>query len=419
MHKGEKTLVYVYRKYHKRGVEDLTQEALERGLKAVAFHGDMSAKERQEIIGQYKNNEVDIVFATNAFGMGIDIPDIEVVVHFMIPESVEQYYQEVGRAARNIDSANAYLLYTNKNIQIKRTYFIDRSFPTIEELKECYNKITNNEVGLKTLQYFSDEQIQKCLPYFLDNDLLRIKCKGFSNLKMISDIKSEKLEKIFNATKGKGMLRTIKNTGIGPEEIVETIYTSIVEDEVKLMKGFDKCLIVEAMAADLSLEMEEILNEYITQRKEYKHNLLDYLVYVLDNNHSSMALHQEIGIYLGVPRFKLNLMHATLKGDKVRSKSEVIIANLLFQHKIKYAYEEPLCYDGNKLISPDFTIYMADGKKMYWEHLGMIGTESYDKRWLEKLDIYTSYFPGMLVKTYEGAALTDSAMSVVGEILKT
>jgi len=181
-HRQEKTLVYLYRKYHQRGVEDLTKLAIEKGFKAVAFHGDMSASERQQIIRAYKNDEIDVIFATNAFGMGIDIPDIRVVIHFMIPESGEQYYQEVGRAARDKSAANAHILYTNKNIQVKKTHFIDKSFPSMEDLESCFTKITANKVGLKTLQYFEDEEIQKCLPYFLDNGLISIVCKGVSNL---------------------------------------------------------------------------------------------------------------------------------------------------------------------------------------------------------------------------------------------
>lgn len=79
----------------------------------------MPAGKRMEIIEQFKNGDINIVFATNAFGMGIDIPAIRVVIHFMLPESIEQYYQEVGRASRDNHGANAYLLYTNKNIDRK------------------------------------------------------------------------------------------------------------------------------------------------------------------------------------------------------------------------------------------------------------------------------------------------------------
>ncbi|AKN33774.1 ATP-dependent DNA helicase RecQ [Clostridium carboxidivorans P7] len=415
IHKNEKILVYLYRKYHQRGVENLTKDALERGFKATGFHGDMSSKDRQEIINRYKNNDIDVIFATNAFGMGIDIPDIKVVIHFMIPESVEQYYQEIGRGARDIPAANAYVLYTNKNIQVKKTHFIDRSFPNIEELKECYNKITSNKIGLKTLQYFEDETIQKCLPYFLDNDLLSIRCKGVSNLKMLSDIKLQELEDIFNATKTKGIITTIKKTGLDPQYITNLIYLAVLQEKVTLQKGFPKCLIVESKCKNISDEKAEQLKEYIEEKKQYKHKLLDYFVYLLDEDNSSIQLHQEIGKYLGVPKFKLGRIYSTLKGDKVRSKSEVIIANLLYENGIEYEYEKKLFYRSGKIV-PDFTITLSNGREKYWEHLGMIGTEKYDKRWTQKLKIYQENFPDQLEVTYEGATISDSAKRLIEQL---
>ncbi|HCX04872.1 MAG TPA: ATP-dependent DNA helicase RecQ [Clostridiales bacterium] len=415
IHKNEKVLVYLYRKYHQRGVDNLTKEALERGFKATGFHGDMSSKERQDIIIKYKNNDIDIIFATNAFGMGIDIPDIKVVIHFMIPESVEQYYQEVGRAARDIPAANAYVLYTNKNIQVKKTHFIDRSFPNIDEMKECYNKITSNKIGLKTLQYFEDESIQKCLPYFLDNDLLSIRCKGVSNLKMLTDIKMQELDDIYNSSKTKSFITTLKKTGLTPRYIADLIYKSVLEEKVKLQKGFPKCLIVESKCKSISDEKIEQLNEYIEEKKRYKHKLLDYFVYLLDEDNSSMQLHQEIGKYLGVPKFKLGRIYSTLKGDKVRSKSEVIIANLLYENGIEYEYEKELYYENDKIV-PDFTIRLSNVKDIYWEHLGMIGTENYDRRWTKKLEVYKNYFPDQLEITYEGATISDSAKELIEKL---
>jgi ATP-dependent DNA helicase RecQ len=209
IHKNEKILIYVYRIGSERGVEKLADKANEKGYKSVYFHGEMTAKERKEIIDRYKNNEINVIFATNAFGMGIDIPDIRVVIHFMIPESVEQYYQEVGRAARDGNVANAYLLYTNKNIDVKRKYFIDGSFPSAEKLVNTYKKIAEQGEGLHTLPYFEDEEIQQCLPYYLDSGVLRIECKGFSDLKSLKNVEDKALTDIINSTKTLNILITI------------------------------------------------------------------------------------------------------------------------------------------------------------------------------------------------------------------
>lgn len=415
-HKCEKTLVYLYRKYHTRGVEDLTKLALAKGYKAIAFHGDMSSSERQRIIKAYKNDEIDVIFATNAFGMGIDIPDIRVVIHFMMPESVEQYYQEVGRAARDKGAANAYILYTNRNIQVKKTYFIDKSFPTMEDLDKCFTKITGNKMGQKTLQYYDDEEVQKCLPYFLDNGLISITCKGVSNLKMLSDIKNKNLKEIYDATKVKGLIKSAKETGKEAKEIVDLIYSSVLKDEVKLLKGLDKSLVIDTAYENIPDDKKVALEEYIDERKKYKNDLFNYFVYLLDEGNDSNQFHQEIGKYLGVPKHMLNRIYLTTKGDKVRSKSEVIIANLLQQYKVEYEYEKKLYYSSNKWIEPDFTIKLKDGSEIYWEHLGMIGVESYDKRWKEKLDLYRNYFPGQLEVTYEGTAISGAAAKMLEKL---
>lgn len=418
IHKNDKSLVYLYRKYNQRGVEDLCKKAKEKGFNCAYFHGDMSSKERQELINKYKNNEINVVFATNAFGMGIDIPDINVVIHFMIPESVEQYYQEVGRAARNKKAANAYLLYSNKNIQVKKTYFIDKSFPDIEKIKECYETINSSGTRMNTLQFFDNEEIQKCLPYYLDNGLMEIKSKGFLNLKLLLDIKEKKLKYIYESTKNKSLLTTIKKTKMNPKDITDIVYSAVVNETVKLKKGFDKCLIVEHKYDKIPEYKIDEINQYIEERKKYKHDLLDYFVYLLDEESSSIELHKAIVTYLGADRKKLGRVYSTTKGDKVRSKSEVIIANLLYENDIEYEYEKKLYYATNKYIRPDFTIKLDNGKEIYWEHLGMIGTESYDKIWLKKLDLYNKYYPQSLEVTYEGATITQSALDLIQKIKK-
>lgn len=210
IHQKEKVLVYVYRVKGKNSTEELTKAAIEKGMKAAHFHGEVSSKEKQEIINRFKNNELDIVFATNAFGMGIDIPDIRVVIHFMIPESIAQYYQEVGRASRDKQASNAYLLYSNKNIEIKKSHFIDKSFPTLDELKDAFSKITSNKKGYKTLSYFDDEDIQKCLPYFVDNGIIEIVTKSIMKLDVFSNIKDTGLTDLISLTKTKNIITTMK-----------------------------------------------------------------------------------------------------------------------------------------------------------------------------------------------------------------
>jgi ATP-dependent DNA helicase RecQ len=415
IHRDEKTIVYLYRKYNKRGAEDLSDKAISKGLKATFFHGDMSSQSRQDIIESFKTGIHNLIFATNAFGMGIDIPDIRIVIHFMIPESVEQYYQEVGRSARDGKASQAYMLYSNKNVAVRKSHFIDKSFPSNDMLNRVYKKISNNKIGLKTLQYFDDEDIQQCFPYFIDNGIISIKSKGFTNLTNLTKIADPNLSVLYDASTTKGIITTMKNCGKSADYISNLVYSAVTKNQAKLSKPYDKCLVIENHFVELTDSHLNTIQETIKEKKEYKYNLLDYLKYILDNAMSSKELHQEIGLYLGMDKHKLSRIYKTRKGDLVRSKSEVIISNLLYDEGISYEYEAKLPYSHGKWIEPDFTIN-SGGKIYYWEHLGMIGTESYDKRWLEKKQIYAQYFPDTLIVTYESAILTDSALELISKL---
>lgn len=412
IHKNDKTLVYLYRKYNKRGTEDLKNKAIEKGFKALNFHGDMTSIERQDIIDKFKNNEIDVVFATNAFGMGIDIPDIRVVIHFMIPESVEQYYQEVGRAARDKKASQAYILYSNKNIDVRKRDFIDKSFPDIEQIEKIHKKITNQQIGLKTLKYFDDEDIQQVLPYLLENSIISIISKTVTNIDMFKEIKNIELKKLYDLTKTKGIISIIKTGACDPTSISDLIFSEIFNESSVLTKSFDKCLLIHNNFESISADTLQLINKDIEEKRKYKHNLLDYFTYLLDNYSSSKELHQEIGLYLGVEKHLLNKIYKTLQGELVRSKSEVIIANLLHNESVKYEYEKKLFYDKQRWIEPDFTI-MLNGTDYYWEHLGLIGKDSYDTRWQEKMQIYDKYYKDKLYTTFEGSRITDSAMELI------
>ena len=86
------------------------------------------------------------------------------------------------------------------------------------------------------------------------------------------------------------------------------------------------------------------------------------------------------------------LIHRTLRGEMVRSKSEVIIANMLFEAGIDYEYEKELDLGDDGIRIPDFTIENAEsGLQFYWEHCGMLGNERYRKRWDEKKEIYKKH----------------------------
>jgi len=136
----------------------------------------------------------------------------------------------------------------------------------------------------------------------------------------------------------------------------------------------------------------------------------------LYNFDSSPSLHQEIGRYLGVNKHLLNKIHQTENGIWVRSKSEVIIANILFRSNIAFKYEEKLYYKKGKWKEPDFTV-RHNGKIWYWEHLGMLGDEKYNQHWQDKKKLYKKIgVYDQVIITKESAVLSNQANELIKKI---
>lgn len=127
---------------NRKKTEEIAQYLYRNGISATFYHAGLSADERNRRQEAWINDQYRVVCCTNAFGMGIDKPNVRLVVHVDIPESLEAYYQEAGRAGRDGKKSYAVLLYNEKDKE-KLYTDLENKFPDFEFVKLVYNALYN------------------------------------------------------------------------------------------------------------------------------------------------------------------------------------------------------------------------------------------------------------------------------------
>jgi len=135
------TIVYTSTR---KAVEQLVAE-----FGCTGYHAGMSDEARKEAQDRFMNDPCPVLAATNAFGMGIDRPDVRQVIHYNLPGSLEAYYQEAGRAGRDGESADCVLLYAYRDRYVQE-FLIDLSNPPPEVVQELYNRLRELSIERKT-----------------------------------------------------------------------------------------------------------------------------------------------------------------------------------------------------------------------------------------------------------------------------
>ena len=136
-HTQGSAIVYVR---SRRRTKEIAQELSNAGLSATFYHAGLDHEVKDQRQRDWQQDRVRIIVCTNAFGMGIDKPDVRLVMHYDCPDSIEAYFQEAGRAGRDGKPAQAILLYNNSD-NAKLAKRIDDTFPPKDEIRQVYEHL--------------------------------------------------------------------------------------------------------------------------------------------------------------------------------------------------------------------------------------------------------------------------------------
>ena len=176
--KEHKTSAIVYTSTRKH-CEKLTEFLKSKNISVEYYHAGLTTELRKVIQDDFINSRIKVIVATNAFGMGIDKKDIGLVIHYNIPGSIENLYQEIGRAGRDGEEADTYLFYSDKDKYIHE-FLITLNNPTVEKIRETYDAILDyHRIAVNT---------KTDSPLELEDDLIKLLQSKSVNLNQIDSI---------------------------------------------------------------------------------------------------------------------------------------------------------------------------------------------------------------------------------------
>ena len=365
-HKNESGIIYASTR---KEVETIYEGLLKRNYSVAKYHAGLSNEARKEYQENFINDDIKIMVATNAFGMGIDKPNIRWVLHYNMPQSIENYYQEIGRAGRDGEDSECVLLFSPGDVHTQK-YLVevgienpDRKRVQYKKLQQMVDLVYSNTCYRKNiLNYFGE--------YFLED------CNNCSNCLNEGEV----VDKTLDAQKVISCIARMKRS-FGATMIIDVLRGS--KNKKVLDLGFDTLTTYGIMKNYSNEDLKTFINTLVS------HGFLD----VVEN----------IGPRGSFPTIKLNEqslkvireeIKVEFKEDKV-TKSRYVeneLYEMLVSLRSEIAKEEgiaPYMVFGDATLKNMASVYATNKEEMLnISGVGQIKYEKYGKRFEDIIEKY-------------------------------
>lgn len=365
-HKNESGIIYASTR---KEVETIYEGLLKRNYSVAKYHAGLSNEARKEYQENFINDDIKIMVATNAFGMGIDKPNIRWVLHYNMPQSIENYYQEIGRAGRDGEDSECVLLFSPGDVHTQK-YLVEVGIENPERKRVQYKKLQQ----MVDLVYSNTCYRKNILNYF--GEIFLDDCNNCSNCLNEGEV----VDKTLDAQKVISCIARMKRS-FGATMIIDVLRGS--KNKKVLDLGFDTLTTYGIMKNYSNEDLKTFINTLVS------HGFLD----VVEN----------IGPRGSFPTIKLNEQSLKVirqeikvgfKEDKV-TKSRYVeneLYEMLVSLRSEIAKEEgiaPYMVFGDATLKNMASVYATNKEEMLnISGVGQIKYEKYGKRFKDIIEKY-------------------------------
>jgi len=316
-HRGESTIIY---SATIKAGEALAEQLNGMGIKTGMYHGKLDSDTKNKIQESFIKNELQVLVATNAFGMGVDKPDVRVVIHYHMPGNIENYFQEAGRCGRDGKASTAYLLYNERDRGLQE-FFIDCTFPSAE--------------SIKGVQYF--------LSAFAHNGPFNI---GYEQIAQIAPIELKE-------TQVESILRILED-----QEVIKTKNLEISDDHISI---------------DVINPNKELNLDYLVERKK---NVIDNLNAIDKFCRTNLCRRRFIMRYFGTKQEHKNCNNCDvcLTQNMAKEHFSATVSQESVKNILKLIDETEQKYEASRLSDVLLGVNNASMQRRGFQNLSSFGT---------------------------------------------